>query len=91
MLILKGEKVADKVRSYTKKDGTVGKIREIAVNEGGLTNTIVQVPIESKIESDKDGNVSIMGVRNVAKRWNASANRFDFAPITYYVPNDHNS
>jgi len=91
MLILKGEKVADKTRHYTKKDGSQGSIREIAVNEGYLTNTIIQVPLNAKIEVDAKNNIMLSGVRVVGKKWNPSLNKFDFCPLSYYLPDDKNS
>lgn len=90
MLIVRGKKISDSTREYSRKDGSKGQIREIAINEGRLHNTIIGVPVNAKIEVDKDGSIEIVGVRAVSKVWSVQNNKYEFKPVSLYLPDDMN-
>jgi len=87
MITISGQFIAENKRAFTKKDGSTVEVREIAINQGGMDNVIVEVPVDYKLVK-KEGNVTISNALTSAKRWNNESKRFEFVPVRYYVLGD---
>lgn len=59
-LILRGKLIGEKEVEFKRKNGEIGKSRTITVLPKGRIETIaIEVPLDYKIEKDKDGNIEI--------------------------------
>jgi len=85
MIKIQGKLQADETRSYTKKDGTIGKVRELAIGDSFFSTVVVEVPLDLAIEKDKLGNVVVDDLKCSAKRWNNDTKKFEFVPVRFFV------
>jgi len=87
MIILKGIKVADVLRTYPKKDGTIQTVREIAINNGSeLENMIVEVPVDFVLpKADANGMIMLEDAKSNSRSWDSVSKSFQYNRIRYYI------
>lgn len=75
----------EKSKPVPKKDGTMFQTRTLAINVGALQNLLVDVPLNFKIEKDKNDYI-VLPVQATSKSWDNNAKQFKFNQVKFYIP-----